>query len=155
MLQWLPRDAEQLAMESGGEGTANARSTRSSGRLVGWTCILAPRGTTHRAGNRLMLAAAVRELPYVAAKRRKVPASRPSDTDCCPFAAHGHVPDAEGANEGAFCLVMTHETPGDRGFALCLPLTEREPLCLRGSRVGEHDRTQVGGRQRELKPACG
>jgi hypothetical protein len=24
--------------------------------------------------------------------------------------------------------VMAHETPGDRGFALCLPLTEREPL---------------------------
>jgi hypothetical protein len=113
MLQWLPRDAEQLAMESGGEGTANARSTRSSGRLVGWTCIPAPGETSRRAGSRLKLAAAVRELPYVAAKRRKVPASRPSDTDCCPFAAHGHVRDADGASEGAFCLVRTHETPGD------------------------------------------
>jgi hypothetical protein len=50
MLQWLPRDAEQLAMESGGEGTANARSTRSSGRLVRWTCILAPGETIRRAG---------------------------------------------------------------------------------------------------------
>jgi hypothetical protein len=100
-------------MESGGEGTANAGSTRSSGRLVGWTCILAPGETTRRAGNRLMLAAAVRELPYVATKRRKVPASRPNDTDCCPFAAHGHVPDADGASEGASCLVMAHETPGD------------------------------------------
>jgi hypothetical protein len=75
-------------MESGGEGTANARSTRSSGRLVGWTCILAPRGTTHRAGNRLMLAAAVRELPYVAAKRRKVPGKQTKRHGllpvCCP-----------------------------------------------------------------------
>jgi hypothetical protein len=71
MLQWLPRDAEQLAMESGCEGIANARSTRSSGGLVGWTCILAPGETTRRAGNRLMLTAAVCELPYVATKRRK------------------------------------------------------------------------------------
>ena len=63
MLQWLPRDAEQLAMESGGEGPANARSTRSSGRLVGWTCIPAPGETIRRAGHRLMLAAAVCELP--------------------------------------------------------------------------------------------
>jgi hypothetical protein len=102
-------------MESGGEGTANARSTRSSGRLVGWTCILAPGETTRRAGNRLMLAAAVCELPYVAAKRRKVPTSRPSDRGCCPFAARGRVPDADGVGAGAFCLLMSHETPGDRG----------------------------------------
>ena len=45
--------------------------------------------------------------------------------------------------------------PVIRGFALCLPLTEREPLYLRGSRVGEHDRTRFGERQRELKLACG
>src|SRR5215218_9547875 len=45
--------------------------------------------------------------------------------------------------------------PGIRGFALCLPLTEREPLSLRGSRVAEHDRMRVGGRQRERRPACG
>ena len=56
MLQWLPRAAEQLPMESGGEGTPNARS---SGRLVGGTCIPAPGETTRRAGNQLMLAAAV------------------------------------------------------------------------------------------------
>ena len=33
---------------------------------------------------------------------------------------------------GATALVMAHETPGDRGFALCLPLTEREPLLSGG-----------------------
>jgi hypothetical protein len=102
-------------MESGGEGTANARSKRSSGRLVGWTCIPAPGETTRRAGNRLMLAAAVCELPYVAAMRRKAPASRPSDRGCCPFAARGRVPDVDGIGAGAFCLLMSHETPGDRG----------------------------------------
>ena len=40
-------------------------------------------------------------------------ASRPSDTNCCPFAARWPVPDAVGASAGAFCLVRTHETPGD------------------------------------------
>jgi hypothetical protein len=45
--------------------------------------------------------------------------------------------------------------PGIRGFALCLPLTERGPLSLRGPRVVEHDRTRVGGRQRERSEACG
>jgi hypothetical protein len=45
--------------------------------------------------------------------------------------------------------------PVIRGFALCLPLTEREPLSLRGSRVAEHDRMRVRGRQREPDPACG
>jgi hypothetical protein len=45
--------------------------------------------------------------------------------------------------------------PVIRGFALCLPLTERGPLSLRGSRVVVHDRTQVGGRQRERPEACG
>ena len=33
------------------------------------------------------------------------------------------------------CSCITRP-PKVRGFALCLPLTEREPLCLRGSRVG-------------------
>jgi hypothetical protein len=126
MLRWLPRDAEQLAMEPGGEGTANARSTRSSGRRVGWTCTLAPGETTRRAGNRLMLAAAVCELPYVAAKRRKVPASRPSDTDCCPFAAHGHVPDADGLARERSAWSGFTRPPVIRGFALCLPLS---PVC--------------------------
>jgi hypothetical protein len=155
MLQWLPRDAEQLAMESGGEGTANARSMRSSGRLVGWTSILAPGETTGRAGNRLMLAAAVCELPYVAAKRRKVPTSRPSDTDCCPFAARGHVPDADGASEGAFGLVRHHETPGDsRVRALPSPYRARAVVSP-GVSCREHDRTRVGERQRDLKLACG
>jgi hypothetical protein len=36
------------------------------------------------------------------------------------------------APAGANALVMAHETPGDRGFALCLPLTEREPLLSGG-----------------------
>jgi hypothetical protein len=123
MLQWLPRDAEQLAMESGGEGTANARSTRSTGRSVGWTSILTPGETTGCAGNRLMLAAAVCELLYVATKRRKVPASRPSDTDCCPFAAHSHVPDAEGLARERFACSCITRPPVIRGFALCLPLS--------------------------------
>jgi hypothetical protein len=34
--------------------------------------------------------------------------------------------------EEASALVVAHETPGDRGFALCLPLTEREPLLSGG-----------------------
>jgi hypothetical protein len=51
MLQWLPRDAEQLAMESGCQGPANVGSTRPIGRVAGWTCILAPGETTCRAGN--------------------------------------------------------------------------------------------------------
>jgi hypothetical protein len=55
MLQWL-LGPKQLAMESGGEGTANMRP---SGRAAGYTCLLAPGETTRRAGNRLMLAAAV------------------------------------------------------------------------------------------------
>jgi hypothetical protein len=58
MLQWLPRDAEQLAMESGGEGTANASLTRSSGSSR-VDLHLGARETTRRAGNRLMLAATV------------------------------------------------------------------------------------------------
>src|SRR5687768_4757654 len=45
-----------------------------------------------------------------------------------PFAARGRVPDADGAGKGASCLLMAHETPRELGFALCLPLTEREPL---------------------------
>jgi integrase len=45
--------------------------------------------------------------------------------------------------------------PVIRGFALCLPLTEREPLSLRGSRVAVHDRTRVRERQRERDLACG
>jgi len=45
MLQWLPRDAEQLAMESGGEGTANAGSAGSNGG-AGCACIPAPGETT-------------------------------------------------------------------------------------------------------------
>jgi hypothetical protein len=40
---------EQLAMESGCEGAANAGSTRSSGRAAGCTCILAPGAATYRA----------------------------------------------------------------------------------------------------------
>jgi hypothetical protein len=35
-------------------------------------------------------------------------------------------------DEVVSALVMAHETPGDRGFALCLPLTEREPLLSGG-----------------------
>ena len=58
------------------------------------------------------------------------------------------------ARERLACSGLTRP-PVIRGFALCLPLTEREPLYLRGSRVGEHDRTRVGERQRELKLACG
>jgi hypothetical protein len=61
MLQWLPRDAEQLAMESGC-GSCEREVDEVKGRLVG-TCILAPGEMTRRAGNRLMLAAAVCELP--------------------------------------------------------------------------------------------
>ena len=52
------------------------------------------------------------------------------------------------------CSELTRP-PGIRGFALCLPLTEREPLSLRGSRVAEHDRMEVRGRQRERDLACG
>jgi hypothetical protein len=63
MLQWLPRDAEQLAMESGGDGvrwrgSCEREVDEVKGRLVG-TCILAPGEMARRAGNRLMLAAAV------------------------------------------------------------------------------------------------
>src|SRR5919108_3812303 len=39
---------------------------------------------------------------------------------------------ADAGGGGAFALVMAHETPRDRGFALCLPLTEREPLLSGG-----------------------
>src|SRR5919108_4108516 len=39
---------------------------------------------------------------------------------------------ADTGGGGAFALVMAHETPRDRGFALCLPLTEREPLLSGG-----------------------
>jgi len=71
-----------------------------------------------------------------------------------PVAARGRIRGADRGGE-AFALVELTRPPKIRGLALCLPLTEREPLCLRGSRVGEHDRTRVGERQRELKPACG
>jgi hypothetical protein len=32
------------------------------------------------------------------------------------------------AAESAFCLVMAHETPGERWLAVCLPLAERDLL---------------------------
>jgi hypothetical protein len=85
----------------------------TTGRVAWCTCILAPGATTCRArptdaGRRSMRY----ELP-LAAKRRKVSTSRSSDTDCCPFAAHGRIRGADvGAGE-AFALVMAHETPGD------------------------------------------
>ena len=60
-----------------------------------------------------------------------------------------------GAARERFACSHITRPPVIRGFALCLPLTEREPLYLRGSRVGEHDRTRVWERQRELKLACG
>src|SRR5215207_6826796 len=86
---------------------------------------LAPGETTRRARRRLLLAAPG-ELPYVAGKRRKVPASRPSHAVCCPFAARGRVPDAVGAGAGAFCLLMSHETPeGPRVRALPSPYRAR------------------------------
>jgi hypothetical protein len=82
-------------------------------------------------------------------------ASRPSSRSCCPFAARGRIRAADLAGDEAFPLVELTRPPAIRGFALCLPLTEREPLSLRGSRVVEHDGTRVRGRQRERERACG
>ena len=47
---------------------------------------------------------------------------------CCPW---GHAERGRERPAGV-ALRMAHETPGDRGFALCLPLTEREPLLSGG-----------------------
>jgi choline dehydrogenase-like flavoprotein len=51
---------------------------------------------------------------------------------CCPFAARGRVLAADAGRRGVSALLLAHETPGSLGFALCLPLTEREPLLSGG-----------------------
>jgi hypothetical protein len=156
-LQRLPQNAEQLATEPGCEGTANAgvdEVERQGGHGVpaSWRPTRRPAAP---ATDRCWTEDA---LPYVAAELRTVPASRPSNADCCPFAARG-VPrlptrPTRPTRERLACSWLTRP-PVILGFALCLPLTEREPLSLRGSRVAVHDRTRVGGRQRARAPACG
>jgi hypothetical protein len=47
-LQRLPRDAELLAFEAAARTIASARSTRSSSRAAGSTCILGPGATSDR-----------------------------------------------------------------------------------------------------------
>jgi hypothetical protein len=72
-----------------------------------------------------------------------------------PFAARGRVRAADLVGDEVYPLVELTRPPVIRWLALCLPLTEREPLSLRGSRVAEHHRMEVRGRQRERDPACG
>ena len=86
---------------------------------------------------------------------RKVAASRPSDTDCCPFAARGRIRGADVGGSEAFCLVMAHETPGDsRVRALPSPYRART-LVSPGVSCREHDGMRLKGRQREGDLACG
>jgi hypothetical protein len=102
-----------------------------------------------------MLAAAVCELPYVAASAG---GSRQAD-QATGIAARllpvgvSRMPTGL-ARQRLPCSWLTRP-PVIRRFALCLPLTEREPLSLRGSRVVEHDGMRPKGRQRERDLACG
>jgi hypothetical protein len=103
---------EQLAMESGCEGAANAGSTRSSGRAAGCTCILAPGAATYRAvpadGGR-------RSVTF----RAWLPTREgsPQADQATQIAAHllpvamSRMPT--GWRGSVFYLVMAHETPGD------------------------------------------
>ena len=149
-LQRLLRDAEQLATDGGCEGTERGDDVvRQGGRGIPAPCRL-----TRRPPALIADRCWPPQGEWLPSAGRS-PSSRPSGTDCCPFAARRHDPDAVSAGVGAFCLVKLTRPPKVRGFALCLPLTEREPLSLRGSRVVEHDRMRVGGRQRGLGAACG
>jgi hypothetical protein len=71
---------------------------------------------------------------------------------CCP---RGMSRGVGGAAAKRFAWSWLTRPPVIRGFALCLPLTERGPLSLRGSRVVEHDGMRPKGRQRERDLACG
>jgi hypothetical protein len=72
--------------------------------------------------------------------------------DCCPW-THSEAPAGTAAERLPWSELT--RPPVIRGFALCLPLTERGPLSLRGSRVVEHDGMRPKGRQREQDLACG